>query len=392
MYKLIETHNALLRLTENTIRRGLMDKINHEGRMIAIKGGRGVGKTTFLLNYGRERYGTTRKCLYININNLFIASNGLYHFIERFNKLGGKVLLLDQIHKYPNWDIEIKKAYNDFKDIKIVFTGSSILRIRNNPALVGIVDMYNLSGFSFREYLEIETGHNFPTYTFDEIINNHKDIAEDILNKVHPLAYFEDYLKYGYYPTYISKGSYIDSLLKNINLTLEFDIPYINQIDLNCLIKLKKLLFYIANGPNSNINVSKLSSATGIARATVLNYIYYMRDARLITIIQEPDEEDSSSKKPKRIFTQNPNLLHSICLENIAKGTVINSFFLSQLFMETQINYTKEADFLINGKYKVNIVGENDIIKSKKNIIRFKDMLEKGKGNEIPLWLAGFVY
>ena len=280
MESLRNTHKILMKERTSAIRRGLLDTIDNRARLIAIKGSRGVGKTNFLLDFCKEHYKDDPSCLYVNINNLFFAMEGLYNFAERFYKLGGKVLLLDQIHKYPNWDKELREAYDRFPELQIVFTVSSILRVKSNKYLQGIVEMYNLSGLSFREFLELETGHKFPVYSFEEIVERHEEIVDDILEKVRPLAFFNNYLKYGYYPIYLEEKSHIDYLLKNINLTLEFDIPYNNQIELKYLTKLKQLLYIVANG-NSNINISKLSARIGVSRATVLNYLHYMKNARL---------------------------------------------------------------------------------------------------------------
>ena len=188
MESLRNTHKILMKERTSAIRRGLLDTIDSRARLIAIKGSRGVGKTNFLLDFCKDHYKDDPSCLYVNINNLFFAMEGLFNFVERFYKLGGKVLLLDQIHKYPNWDRELREAYDRFPDLQIVFTASSILRVKSNKYLHGIVEMYNLSGLSFREFLELETGYKFPVYSFEEIVEHHEEIVNDILEKVRPLG------------------------------------------------------------------------------------------------------------------------------------------------------------------------------------------------------------
>lgn len=244
MNSLVSTHIALLQDRVSSIRRGLMDRIDRNSRLIAVKGSRGVGKTNFLLDYSKEYHPQDNTCLYVNVNNLFIVNDGLFHFVEYFYKLGGKVLLLDQAHKYPEWDKELRACYDAFPDLQIIFTASSIVRIKSNAYLKGIVDMYNLSGLSFREFLELETNQTFPVYSFADMVERHEEIVEDILKHVRPLAYFNNYLEYGYYPIYLEEKSHIDYLLKNINLTLEFDIPYASQIELKYLVKLKSIAVY----------------------------------------------------------------------------------------------------------------------------------------------------
>lgn len=392
MNSLVTTHNTLLKERTSSIRRGLMDTIDRKSRLIAVKGSRGVGKTNFLLDYCKEYHLHENTCLYVNINNLFIANDGLFHFVEYFYKLGGKVLLLDQVHKYPEWDKELRACYDTFPELQIIFTSSSIVRIKSNPYLKGVVDMYNLSGLSFREFLELETGEIFPVYSFQEIIEHHEEIVEGILNKVRPLAHFSNYLEYGYYPIYLEQKSHIDYLLKNVNLTLEFDIPYVSQIELKYLIKLKQLLYIAAVDTTCNVNISKLSTLIGVSRATVLNYLNYMKNARLLTLLYDAGNDDDCGKKPKKLYIHNPNLLNAVCLDEADPAVLRKSFFLSQLCPMSRINYTDHADFLVDEKYKVSICQEGKGQKFNSSVVVMEDMIERGKGNVIPLWLAGFTY
>lgn len=392
MNSLAATHEILLKERTSSIRRGLMDRINRDSRLIAVKGSRGVGKTNFLLDFSKEYYAGDDSCLYVNTNNLFIVYDGLFHFVERFHKLGGKVLLLDQVYKYPGWDKELRACYDAFPDLQIVFTSSSIVRIKSNPYLKGIVDMYNLSGLSFREFLELETGKCFPAYPFSEMVEKHEEIAASILKQVRPLAYFGNYLEYGYYPVYLEQKSHTDYLLKNINLTLEFDIPYVSQIELKYLKKLKQLLYVVATDSSCNVNISRLSSAIGVSRATVLNYLNYMHNARLLTLLYEEGSDDESGRKPKEMYIHNPNLLNAICLDKVNENILQKSFFLSQLCAVNRMNYTDEADFLVDGQYPVLVCQEGKGRKAQDSVIVMEDMIERGKGHVMPLWLAGFTY
>ena len=392
MNSLAATHEILLKERTSSIRRGLMDRINRDSRLIAVKGSRGVGKTNFLLDFSKEYYAGDDSCLYVNTNNLFIVHDGLFHFVERFHKLGGKVLLLDQVYKYPGWDKELRACYDAFPDLQIVFTSSSIVRIKSTPYLKGIVDMYNLSGLSFREFLELETGKCFPAYPFSEMVEKHEEIPASILNQVPPLAYFANYLDYGYYPVYLEQKSHTDYLLKNINLTLEFDIPYVSQIELKYLKKLKQLLYVVATDSSCNVNISRLSSAIGVSRATVLNYLNYMHNARLLTLLYEEGSDDESGRKPKEMYIHNPNLLNAICLDKVNENILQKSFFLSQLCAVNRMNYTDEADFLVDGQYPVLVCQEGKGRKAQDSVIVMEDMIERGKGHVMPLWLAGFTY
>ena len=301
------------------------------------------------------------------------------------------MLLLDQIHKYPNWDRELREAYDRFPDLQIVFTASSILRVKSNKYLHGIVEMYNLSGLSFREFLELETGYKFPVYSFEEIVEHHEEIVNDILEKVRPLAFFNNYLKYGYYPIYLEEKSHIDYLLKNINLTLEFDIPYNNQIELKYLTKLKQLLFIVANG-NININIIKLSAKIGVSRATVLNYLHYMKNARLLTLLFDRESDDENGLKPNQVFLHNPNLLNAVCLDQTDSLMIRKTFLISQLCAVAKLNFSGNEDLFVNQKYEISVRQQGDKGRVRDSVILMTDMIERGKKNVIPLWLAGFVY
>lgn len=392
MESLRATQKQLLQERPSVIRRGLLDVIDPHDRLIAIKGSRGVGKTNFLLDFCREHYRDDASCLYVNINNLFFSQEGLFSFIERFYKLGGKVLLLDQIHKYPYWDQELSAAYEQFTELRIVFTVSSLLRVKSNPYLRKCVKMYNLNGLSFREFLELETGHSFPVYSFQEILERHENIVDQVLEKVRPLAFFDNYLKYGYYPIYLEEKSHIDYLLKNINLTLEFDIPYTSQIELKYLMKLKRLLYVVATDASRHVNVSKLSHEIGVSRATILNYLHYMKNARMITLLFDREDDDENGLKPNQVYIHNPNLLSAVCLDKLDPYVLRKTFFVSQLRAVSKLYYSEIEDFLVDGRYDVSVRLEGEKGRIKDSSIIMADMIERGTKNVIPLWLVGFLY
>ena len=208
------THCYLVEHTNAPARRDLMDEIDWSDRLIGIKGTRGVGKTTFLLQYAKEKFGTDRSCLYINMNNFYFSEHSLVDFAGEFVKRGGKVLLIDQVFKYCDWSKDLRRCYDTYQDLKIVFTGSSVMRLKEeNPELRGIVKVYYLRGFSFREFLNLQAGTDFHSYTLEQILSNHVNISKEILNKVDPLDYFQDYLHHGFYPFYLEKRNFSENLL-----------------------------------------------------------------------------------------------------------------------------------------------------------------------------------
>ncbi|MGB5989583.1 MAG: AAA family ATPase [Marinifilaceae bacterium] len=392
MNAIVETHKILLNDKLSAISRQLLTGMDFTNRFIAIKGNRGVGKTAFLLDIIRKHYHKDLSVLYVNMNNLFFTKTGLLSFVDDFYKTGGKVLLLDQIHKYPSWDVELKKIYNTYPELKIIFTTSSIVNIQSNKNINNIVKVYNLNGLSFREFLCLQTGKKFKTYKLDDIIKYHDRIVDDILHQIRPLAYFKDYMKYGYFPVFMQERSHIDNLLKNINLTLEFDIPYLNQIDLKYLPKLKQLLYLIASQGSSQPNISKLSSEIGVSRATIMNYLYYLREAKLLNLLVENGEEVEIGKKPNMIYVHNTNLLFAVNNKSIDDLILAKTFFLNQLSSVSKVSYSSKSDFIVDGKYRFFVDVKDSKSKKRGDSYIATDMIEKGKANIIPLWLFGFLY
>ena len=396
MNTLLQTHCSLLKNKKSTIKRELSKKIDWSQRLIAIKGSRGVGKTTFLLDYITENDRENDKtCLYINLNNLFFTAQGLVPFVDEFYKKGGKTLLLDQIHKYPTWAEDLRTCYDNYPDLQIIFTTSSILRVKTNEHIQECVSTYYLNGLSFREFLNHETGCHFKSYTLKEIIDNHEEIVEKILSKVRPLAFFNDYLQFGYYPCYLEERSFIDNLLKIINLMLEFDITYLNQIELKYLTKLKKLLYIIACTVPLQPNVSKLAADVETSRATIMNYLKYLKNAQLIHLLNSPKDNTKKLKKPNKIYMHNPNLLYAISPDNVSENSLNETFFYNQVSVGSSLTSTDRGHFKVDNKFNFEIKGSAIDIEPKyrtEDYFVAADMIERGKGNTIPLWLFGFLY
>ena len=386
------THKYLLSHLNSPVRRGLMDEINWNERLIGIKGSRGVGKTTFLLAYAKEFFGPDNKeCLYINLNHFIFTDRTLIDFASEFRAQGGKVLLIDQVFKYPNWSKELRYCYDYFTDLHIVFTGSSVMRLKEeNQDLSGKVTPYYLRGFSFREFLNLTTNSQFTAYTFNDIIENHVEIATEICAVTKPRAFFQDYLHHGFYPFFLEKRNFSENLLKTMNMTLEVDILYIKQIEQSYLPKLRKLLYLLSLSTPCTPNVSQLSKAIETSRATVMNYIKYLKDARLVNLLYAEDEE--SSKKPSKVYLYNSNLMYAINQLPVDDLAVNKTFFYNQLQKDNRLNQSEEnADFLVNGTLHFQIVNNAKIRKTSSWHYAI-DKMEVGEDNLIPLWLFGFLY
>lgn len=395
MEAFFRTHAYLVEHTNTPVRRTLMDEINWDDRMIGIKGTRGVGKTTFLLQYAKEKFGAhDKRCLYVNMNNFYFQGKGIADFAGDFVNNGGKVLLIDQVFKQPNWSTELRKCYDSYPNLKIVFTGSSVMRLKEeNPELHSIVESYNLRGFSFREYLNLMTGNNFHAYTLDEILHNHEHIIKDILPLISPMKYFSDYIHHGFYPFFLEHANFSENLLKTMNMMTEVDILLIKQIDLKYLTKIKKLFYLLAvEGPKAP-NISNLAHEIQTSRATVMNYIKYLADARLINIIYPVGHD--FPKKPTKVMMHNSNLMYAIYPIQVNEQEVMETFFVNSLWKDHQVNQaSKDHYFTIDGNRKFKITDALSEHKQRCNpdTIYARYNTEVGKDNLIPLWLLGFLY
>ena len=396
MEAFFRTHRYLVEHVNAPVRRILMDEIDWNDRMIGIKGTRGVGKTTFLLQYAKEHFDILDKqCLYINMNNFYFQGEGIADFAGNFYRHGGRVLLIDQVFKQPNWSNELRKCYDLYPNLKIVFTGSSVMRLKDeNPELNGIVKSYNLRGLSFREFINLLTGNTFRPYSLEEILSDHERIIKQILPKVSPNRYFQDYIHHGFYPFFQEHRNYSENLLKTMNMMTEVDILLIKQIELKYLTKIKKLFYQIAeDGPSKAPNVSKLAQDIETSRATVMNYIKYLTDARLLNLIYPLGQD--FPKKPAKIMLHNSNLMYAIYPIKVDKQEAMETFFVNSLWKDHKVNSgSRDCNYIVDGKQKVRIVDAKAPTKMRlsPDIIYARYNTEIGKGNQIPLWLLGFLY
>ena len=372
------THSYLVEHTNAPVRRDLMDEIDWNDRLIGIKGTRGVGKTTFLLQYAKEKFGTDHSCLFINMNNFYFSKYTLVEFAAEFVKRGGKVLLIDQVFKYPEWSHDLRACYEMFPTLKIIFTGSSVMRLKEeNPELSGIVKVYYLRGFSFREDLNLQSGNCFRAYTLQEILENHEQIAKTILRNVKPLDYFQDYLHHGFYPFFLEKRNFSENLLKTMNMMIEVDILLIKQIELKYLSKIKKLLYLLAvDGPVAP-NVSQLATEIQTSRATVMNYIKYLADARLINMVYPKGEE--FPKKPSKLMMHNTNLMYSIYPVKVEEQDVLDTFFMNTLYKDHKLyKGDKGTSFMVDNGLHFRICAEGCKFKNNPNVYYALHKLELG--------------
>ncbi|HCJ47560.1 MAG TPA: AAA family ATPase [Prevotella sp.] len=395
MESFFRTHAYLVDHTNAPVRRVLMDEIDWNDRLIGIKGTRGVGKTTFLLQYAKEHFGSNdHRCLYVNMNNFYFQGRGIADFAGEFVGQGGQVLLIDQVFKQPNWSRELRECYDKYPQLKIIFTGSSVMRLKEeNPELNGVVKSYNLRGFSFREYLNLKARTHFAPLNLDEIVSNHEAIAKDIVQRVDPTTYFVDYLHHGFYPFFLENRNFMENLLKTMNMMTEVDILLIKQIELKYLTKIKKLFYLLAlNGPQAP-NISKLADEIDTSRATVMNYIKYLADARLINLIYNPGQQ--FPKKPSKVMMHNPNLMYVIYPITSSTQEVMETFFVNTLWKDHLVNQgDKDHCYLVDNKLHFRVCDALVADKSRNasGTIYARYHQKIGHGDQIPLWLLGMLY
>ena len=378
--------------------RSMMDKVNWNARLIGIKGARGIGKTTLLFQYIQLNLANELEhTLYASLDSFWFTTNSLSDLIATFEKRGGKYLFLDEVHKYPNWAQELKNAYDEYPQLKIVFTGSSALEIRNARAdLSRRAVVYEMQGFSFREYLCVETGRSFDSYSLQELLTNHMRIAQQITTHIKPLQYFDSYLKFGYYPFYREQPELYDHKLSEvIHMILEIELPQLRGIENAYIIKLKQLLVAIATSVPFIPNVSKLSEKIQINRTTLLAYLHYLDEIRLTNNLFRETKGISKLQKPLKIYLENTNLIYNLAPKNANEGNLRETFFRNQVGFVNSIQYTEKGDFLIDEMYTVEIGGKSKTHKQLKEISNsfvVADAIEIGYQNKIPLWLFGFLY
>ena len=392
---LLENSALYLNSSVSVRKRYFYNLIDHNDKLIGIIGARGVGKTTYILDYLKNLDISLNKKLYISADSVELSSFSLLDIAKEFYKIGGKVLAIDEIHKYKNFEIELKLIY-DMLDLKVIFSGSSAIELEHSKAdLSRRAVVYRVSGLSFREFLEFKTSIDFKSYTLEEILKNHSDIAFEVTQQVKPFEYWREYLDFGYYPFYFENPNrYKIKLNETVNTVIEVDIPSIFKIKYEYIVNLKKLVTLICNSSPFKLNIKELSSKIGIDRDTLYLYLDYMHKGKIFNVIRANTKGDNIFSKPDKIYLNNPNLNYSYC-SNASIGTVRETLFASLLSVNHTISVPKNGDFFIDNKYLFEIGGKNKgygQIKDIDNSFVVADDIEIGFGNKIPLWLFGFLY
>ena len=379
--------------------RSIMDDIPWDDRLVAIRGARGVGKTTLMLQYQKLHYGDNEnhKSLYVRLDNAYFAQHNLVDVAERFYRQGGELLLVDEVHNAQYWAKEIKEIYDVFKPLRVVFTGSSLLHILNAQAdLSRRCLSYDMQGLSFREYMQLYHNIELPKATLDDILHNSMDVAMEVHHKCRPLEFFPQYLQKGYYPFGVEGfNPYYQRVESIVDLLLNIELPQLRGVEVGNVRKLKALLAVISTEVPMVVDVSKLSTLVGVSRVTLLAYLQYLQEAKLIRLLYSDDLSVKKMQKPDKILMENSNLLYALSLEKPNVGTVRETFFCNQLGYKHQVEYNKRGDYLIDHKLTFEIGGKSKDgkqIAQTENAYIISDDFDYPLGNKLPMWLFGLMY
>lgn len=393
---LYEAYYSKINQTSTEFVRYLYREINWDANIIGILGARGVGKSTLLLQRIKLLFADNyEQALYVSLDNLWFNTNSLIDLVRHLNMRGVRNLFLDEVHKYKNWTQTLKNISDIYPRMKIVYTGSSMLEIDHSKAdMSRRQTLYTMAGMSFREYLEFEGIAQLPSLSLDQLLSRHINLALDITAKVDVMAYFDDYLRHGYYPFYKEeKRDYLIRLRETAKTVIDNDVPVIENFEFETLNKIKKMLMIIAAQVPFVPNINNLSEEIATNRNQTLKILYILDKAKLLFLITEKEKSYHSLVKPEKVLLGNPNLMYALAsMPEI--GTIRETFFVSQLAEIGSITSPSKGDYVIDGKYLFEVGG------ARKNFNQIKDIPNSylaiddtlvGRGNKIPLWLFGFL-
>ena len=398
MEELFNRYQRISQKIQTDFVRSFMQEVNWNARLIGIKGARGVGKTTLLLQYLKINFTDNRALtLYVSLDSFAFRGKTLLGLADEFVRNGGKHLFLDEVHKYPNWAQELKNIYDDYSELQIVFTGSSLLEILNSRAdLSRRVVIYHMQGLSFREYIMLETGIYFTPLTLESILKDHLHLAGLINAKIKVFPHFEKYLKQGYYPFYREELDLYEQRVEEvINMMLEIELPLLRGMDIGLVPKIKQLLVIISESVPFVPNIVNLSQKIEIHRTTLMSYLFYLQELGLTYHLLKEARGSVRLQKPAKIYLENTNLMYVLSSFSANRGNVRETFFANQVGYKHKISFHEKTDFLVDNTYAFEIGGKD---KSKKQITGIEnayivsDEIEYGYQNKIPIWLFGFLY
>lgn len=397
MEVLLQRSQLLVNQATLDFKRYLYTKIKWTNRLIGIKGARGTGKTTILLQYLKELNARPTEAAYFTLDDLYFTTNSLVEIAEEFYRGGGKYLFLDEVHKYPDWSRHIKNLYDFYPDLKIVFTGSSIIDIAKEEVdLSRRALMYDLHGLSYREYLSLMGILTIEPFTIDELLDLDKGWQKVFPVAFRPLQYFGDYLRHGYYPFFAEdQESLSERIQQLIRIIVEYDMAELHDFDIRNAHKMLQLFYVLATNVPYKPNITALAKKSGVHRNTINNYLSFLEQAQLIRQLYYTGISIVALQKPEKIYLNNTNLAYALASIEPNEGNLRETFFASQLAAEHKLNYTSTGDFVVNGKWTFEIGGKNKTLKQLQGVengFRVIDDVEFTVNDALPLWAFGFLY
>lgn len=395
MERLLNRSQQQIKTVDCSFKRYLYNQIDWNEKLISIKGARGIGKTTLMLQYIKENLDLD--VLYLSLDDIFFTENKLVDVADDFVKRGGRFLFVDEVHKYPQWSKEIKNINDTWKGLNVVVSGSSFLEIDKgeaDPSRRAV--KYNLHEMSLKEYIALVYKIDLPVYSLEEILENHSSIEATINEKIKPIRFFKEFLEFGAYPFIMeSKKNFYNKLRWIINLIIENDLPSSSSISYESIFKIKKLLMVISHSVPFKPNISNLSSKINTSRDHLIKYLNLLQSSRLISQLNIQSSPSGYLTKPEKIFINNTSLMFALNEGTPEIGALRETFFVQHLSQRHIVTYSPHGDFLIDGKYTFEIGGRNKSFKQIqgiKNSFIAADDIEYGSKNKIPLWLFGFMY
>lgn len=398
METLIKKHKILVSQVSTAIIRKIMDDINWEKQLVGIRGSRGVGKTTLMRQYIKQHYGVEAgEALYCVMDSLYFTNHSLLDLAEHFHIMGGKHLFLDEVHKYPTWSKEVKEIIDLWPDMKITFTGSSLLQILNADAdLSRRVLTYDMAGLSFREFLHFYKNIELPAYSLDYLLTHADTVCQKVCQVCTPQPLFEEYLRVGYYPFYDGSETEYYSRIENVvSFIIDQEMTQFCGVEPAYTRKLKAMMMYLSNNSPYEVNIAKLAAYLEINKTTVLSYLANMQRAELLHLLYTDNKSVGKMQKPDKVYIHNTNILHAIGTQfNV--GTVRECFAVNQLSAGHAVEYSKtQGDFKVDGKITFEVGGRDKSFEQIANLpdsYVLADQIAMPVGKKLPLWLIGFLY
>lgn len=399
MEQLYEKQDAMLNATRMDIVRSFMGHVNWEAPMLCIRGPRGVGKSTLLRQYVKQHFEAgSEAVLYCSMDFVYFSQHSILEVAEKFYKHGGRLLILDEVHKYENWSREVKEVAEIYPNLQVMMSGSSLLKLIDGDAdLSRRCRGYYMPGLSFREYLQFYKGIVIPVHPLEEVLEHPKAIAAEVNAVCRPLQHFHEYLKFGYYPFYLKNPIDYYPLIEQIeNYVIDVELPQLRKVNPSNCRKIKALLNVLAQQVPYDVDITKMASAIELQRNTVIEYLNHLNDAKLIQMLYSDLVSVKKMQKPDKIYLENPNLLYALASTPVKIGTARECFAVNQLSYQHTVEYGKQqGDFKVDSKWTFEVGGEgktSDQIADLPNSYVLADDIESPKGNKLPLWMIGMTY